>query len=101
MALERTPVPTALTIQPLIAGIEPDIFMPVAGLVALVGFTAQSNWWNILVDLVLAPPIFILLRARTADDPYFFRVLKQGIHSPKYLPAASALYSPEDKLPKR
>ena len=98
MQLPRTPIPSALMLQPLLGGVEPDIFFPFAGLLLLVCFTAQTNWWNLLIAGLIGPPVFMILRAQTADDPYFFRVLQQGVSAPKYLPASSSVLAPPDRV---
>ena len=98
MNLPRTPIPSVLTVQPLLAGIESEIFFPVAGLFSILLFTAQTSIYNILVALLIGPPVFMLLRSRTQDDPFFFRVFRQGFSMPKYLPATSGLHAPVDRV---
>lgn len=98
MNLPRTQVPTALMLQPLLAGVEPDIFFPFAGLLMLVVFTAQTNIWNLPIAAFVGGPVFAILRSQTAEDPFFFRVLKQGISAPRYLAASSSILAPPDKV---
>ena len=96
--IQRTPIPTALSLQPLILGIEPELSMGLIGLFGLVGFLATDNVWNIIPLLLFGPALFIILRAQTAKDPFFFRVFKQSIQLPRYLPAANGLLAPPDKV---
>ena len=98
MALYRKNVPTVLTLQPLLAGIEPEIFIPFAGLLGLVIYTAQSNVWNLLVAAAVWPPLYVILRRRTEKDPFFFRVFKHGLSFPKFLPAKSGLWAGADSV---
>ena len=96
--LDRKPVPLVLTQQPLLGGIEAELFMPFAGLIGLLVYLSQSNWWNLLVVGIIAPPLFAILRRRTEQDPFFFRVFKQSVSFPKFLPAQSGYWAPPDRV---
>ena len=96
--IPRTPIPTALSLQPLILGIEPELSMGLIGLFGLVGFLTTDNVWNLIPLLLFGPALFIILRSQTAKDPFFFRVFKQSVQLPRYLPAENGLWAPPDKV---
>jgi|ACXJ01.1.fsa_nt_gi type IV secretory pathway TrbD component len=98
MELPRKTVPTVLTLQPLLGGIEPELFLLFAGPIGVAIYTAQSNLWNLLVVFLLGPPIFVILKRRTEKDPFFFRVFRQGLSFPKFLPARSGYWAPPDRV---
>jgi len=96
--LPRTTVPSVLTTPPLLMGIEAELFMPFAGATALLIFMAQSNIWNLVLVVVCMPPLHSILRGLTEKDPFFFKTYQQGFSAPKYLPATSGIFAPNDRV---
>lgn len=101
MQIPRKVLPSALTTQPLLAGVEPELFMPFAGLMGLLVYLSQTNLWNLLLVGLIGPPGLMILRVRTEKDPFFFRVFQQGWNFPRFLPAHSGYWAEPDRVKSR
>ena len=96
--LEETPLFPSLVRPALVAGLEREVVIPLAGLVLMLLFAFRPNLVTPALALVLVAVVFPALRRATKRDPQVFEVLKDHLRVAGYYPAAGSHDAPRRRV---